>query len=141
MKPSQNLFNLFHTFFKQRVEAQGFAQVRTQGAKESHRRSTVATTISQVLKICEDLPLTFTSWYRLGHLCKCKDGVRVGRARVGHVGRAEVLNSQGVKQAIPLPQPCAALLKDFDTTLEGMIVAGCAHAFLEGIEAADGGLQ
>ena len=65
----------------------------------------------------------------------------MGRARVGHIGRAEVLDSQGVEQAIPLPQPRAALLKDFDTALEGMTLAGSVRFFLEGIKAANGGLQ
>jgi hypothetical protein len=51
--------------------------------------------------------------------------------------RAEVLNAQGLEQAVPFAHPRAALLKDFDPALEGMSLFG----LLEGVEPVDGGLQ
>lgn len=99
----------------------------------------MAATIPQVLEIRKGFPLPFVSCYRLGLLCVRKEGVRVGRTRVSHMRRAEVLNAQGLEQAIPFAHPRAALLKDFDPALEGMSLFGGTG--LEGVKAVDGGLQ
>ena len=139
MQHGQILLCAFLTLFKQRVQVQGFAQMRAQGAKEWDRRSTVAATIPQVPEIRKVFPLILASCYCLGLLCVRKEGVRVGRARVSHMRRAEVLNAQGLEQAFPFAHPRAALLKDFDPALEGMCFLAGTH--LEGIEAIDGGLQ